>query len=313
MSRLRLSFVLFVVLVLSGCAGIPYNQILAEPSYPEQTDNKTILSMGMHIGPGNLKSFTAMVYVNGHALTPKGVVKSGVYSENRVPSACFTQFWLLVGNLCVPGPGEVSTNHYKKFYPTIYYEQKNEEVIYIYWEVPPDFLDEKSQAIAFIPSFRAPGLDGAKNFLHLGALEDSTKKPSIGVWSWDAYSIAPYEYEQLTIDDKRNLAKWEFTGNRFAINKPGVYYLGDLDLSGHFEVKKTEIDPDKTSFTGTKKFLYVRNFDLKLLKVDREKYFQKKIIGKRIESTTISNKSGNWKIFNGYDFTKYQQGISPDN
>jgi len=245
-----------------------------------------------------------MVYVNGNSLTPKGVVRTGVYSENRVPSACFTQFWMWVGNLCVPGPGEISTNHYKKFYPTTYYEQKNEEFVYIFWEVPTEYLNGENQAIAFFTSFRAPGLDKKMDYLALGALEDSRKKPSIGVWSWDAYSIAPFEYDKLTFDQRRQRAKWDFSGNSFTIDKPGIYYLGDLGLSGNFEVEKSEPNADGI-------IVYTRKFGLNLLRINNEKSFRRNIIGKGIEGTPVYNKSENWKTLNGYDFTKYQQGISP--
>lgn len=269
-----LRFSSFLILVmsmsLSGCGLHLNTPLVNQQSLQFDGDVYGYVIVGMGLGEeGNIDSMSSTLWFNGEVIAVNGVADRAVYKEEKIPS-CTSE---------TASPGDIlRINRGEKRYRV--------------WVITEEMM-KKNRGKGLLHLSAARTLHEGKE--HVGFCKGYL--PTIGQFNRIMYNgfPTPFSYPSYTVRPLKE-EPWEFIGNSFSIDKPGVYYLGDISMNGYIDLSDTE----KTGFAQIRQgsyFLFYRpeyTSDLKAV----ENYLQES----HLASLPLLDKSSNWKTFDGLEF-----------
>jgi hypothetical protein len=256
-----------IVATVSAC-GTSYPVVKDIPSLePSNQDFVTVVA-GIQI-LGNLSSMLMALYVSGDMMPLKGIV-SHDYPDDSVPGLTPLSVWKSAR----------------------YVKADDNDQAYLVWFIPQKALDSNNRCIFFPSVIRSEeaimgGYDGLGSLNGLPAPFSFRKAPKLPESIEKSLEEEGIDYPVWVKDDK-----WQFYGNIFTIQKPGIYYLGDYvieaDLRYLKEKRRTVCKVSQTSMRSDealKKYLHQNG-----LKDD------------------YHDLSASWTVIQGKDFRDYAKG-----
>lgn len=188
---------------LIGCA-ISYPVLKQEPVVPDAgTDYATIVA-GLRFKEGNLTSLLMALYVAGEMMPLKGIVRKD-YKSDTVPAITPLSVWSSATYLKADDNGHA----------------------YRTWKISRNMLDSKSNNCIFFP-----------------ALIRSEEGIIGGYDAWGSLNgmPAPFTWKKAVTEEMimKPSDNWEFFGNHFSIDKPGIYYLGEYEIKANLDLLKED-------------------------------------------------------------------------
>ena len=257
MQKLLYFVLTLMLLLLSGCATtsvLDRNQLNTDLSPSESV----YIIVGEEIGKGNINAFLVQLFIGGERYSGKGILLKEAYENKKTPK-------LLGGIFNNPDYLSVSDR---------------DRHAYRIWKIPFSEISKNGKAIAY------PALLHAGDNIEFGKFEGCNTGQILKV-------PAPFEYEKYLCWLQKQ-PEYNFLGNSFEINQPGIYYLGEIMIKG--TIKQTDMS-----------YIFGRDFSILPGKLNEKKLYSL-LSEYKIENLPFFDFSNFLARLSGLDFNDYVNG-----